>query len=292
MDGWLHCLLTNCPETIQHFQEWVLYQTDLFEEECGLLPGTNPSSHEGGQNRIPLGRKTLAAGVAFPIADSEGNVAGRDGIAWGLGSGGSGGGGGGGGGVSNVTMAGSLADIAESYHHHSLGGGGGGEGVGGGGGEQRAIGKKILAFGFTDGVVPAVRGGEGGEGERSSTTTSTTPVVDSYYAKQAATGATASAAAGEAGEVGEDEVSSPSTTLPLTKKNPMGFLEKSGVTARKGSNGGGITVSKDSGGGRDRDGEQEEGRELSVDFRIISPSSAVLGGAVIGGVSGSSRSSA
>ena len=30
MDGWLHCLITNCPElVIQHFQDWVLYQASL-----------------------------------------------------------------------------------------------------------------------------------------------------------------------------------------------------------------------------------------------------------------------
>ncbi|CAM9804237.1 unnamed protein product [Ectocarpus fasciculatus] len=48
MKGWLHCLLTNCPEiAIQHLQDWVLYQTHLCDEGGGSQRPETPSTMVG-----------------------------------------------------------------------------------------------------------------------------------------------------------------------------------------------------------------------------------------------------
>lgn len=48
MKGWLHCLLTNCPEiAIQHLQDWVLYQTRLCDAGAGSQRPETPSSMVG-----------------------------------------------------------------------------------------------------------------------------------------------------------------------------------------------------------------------------------------------------
>lgn len=48
MKGWLHCLLTNCPEiAIQHLQDWVLYQTRLCDGGSGSQRPETPSTMVG-----------------------------------------------------------------------------------------------------------------------------------------------------------------------------------------------------------------------------------------------------
>ncbi|CAM9968109.1 unnamed protein product [Ectocarpus sp. 6 AP-2014] len=48
MKGWLHCLLTNCPEiAIQHLQDWVLYQTHLCDGGSGSQRPETPSTMVG-----------------------------------------------------------------------------------------------------------------------------------------------------------------------------------------------------------------------------------------------------
>ncbi|CAM9895831.1 unnamed protein product, partial [Ectocarpus sp. 13 AM-2016] len=48
MKGWLHCLLTNCPEiAIQHLQDWVLYQTRLCNGGSGSQRPETPSTMVG-----------------------------------------------------------------------------------------------------------------------------------------------------------------------------------------------------------------------------------------------------
>lgn len=57
MKGWLHCLLTNCPEiAIQHLQDWVLYQTALHTgDSIGMqqaAPGAMMGAGSLGRGRI------------------------------------------------------------------------------------------------------------------------------------------------------------------------------------------------------------------------------------------------
>lgn len=60
MEGWLHCLLTNCPEiTIQHLSDWVLYQTALWEESARLATQGDAKSAGMTDRRRPPGSKTL-----------------------------------------------------------------------------------------------------------------------------------------------------------------------------------------------------------------------------------------
>eukprot|EP00903_Cladosiphon_okamuranus_P014574 g13516.t1 len=72
MKGWLHCLLTNCPEiTIQHLQDWVLYQTALHTGGVQEAPAAVTGGGSRGRGRITkrdqphVTRKTVAE-VAVP----------------------------------------------------------------------------------------------------------------------------------------------------------------------------------------------------------------------------------
>lgn len=61
MDGWLHSLLTNCPEiTIQHMSDWILYQTALCESNM-LRGGITGHEGESIDRRRPTGAKRLPA---------------------------------------------------------------------------------------------------------------------------------------------------------------------------------------------------------------------------------------
>lgn len=75
MDGWLHCLITNCPEqTIQHFQDWVLYQTSLCSGESR---DTSNGSDGDISCRHRLSRKSLSVkdslGVVGEVLGDEGD---------------------------------------------------------------------------------------------------------------------------------------------------------------------------------------------------------------------------
>eukprot|EP00752_Nemacystus_decipiens_P009718 g8678.t1 len=65
MKGWLHCLLTNCPEiAIQHLQDWVLYQTALHSGGMRQGPGATAGGGSLGCGRITrreqVSRKTVS----------------------------------------------------------------------------------------------------------------------------------------------------------------------------------------------------------------------------------------
>lgn len=63
MDGWLHSLLTNCPEiTIQHMSDWILYQTSLCESNM-LRGGLTGHGGESVDRRRPTGAKRLPASI-------------------------------------------------------------------------------------------------------------------------------------------------------------------------------------------------------------------------------------
>lgn len=65
MEGWLHCLLTNCPEeTIEQVSDWILFQTSQHERQGRLY-----SSSGGGDGLCPQGKKSLPA--SFPAAADE-----------------------------------------------------------------------------------------------------------------------------------------------------------------------------------------------------------------------------
>lgn len=83
MDGWLHCLIINCPEqTIQNFQDWVLYQTSL----CSGESRDHSNGNDGDISfRHRLNRKCLSAedslGVVGEVLVDEGDsVDGRGGL--------------------------------------------------------------------------------------------------------------------------------------------------------------------------------------------------------------------
>lgn len=85
MNGWLHCLLTNCPEiAIQHLQDWILYQTRLCDPhhhhqqlQCpGMMVGLGPVSRRGITKRgVDGATRKSVTGMAVPIEDGlESNV--------------------------------------------------------------------------------------------------------------------------------------------------------------------------------------------------------------------------
>lgn len=82
MDGWLHCLLTNCPEiAIQHMSDWILYQTTLCENiaagaaaAAAAAAGTRrhgaaASAFNHVDRRRPTGAKSLP--VSLLVDDAE-----------------------------------------------------------------------------------------------------------------------------------------------------------------------------------------------------------------------------
>lgn len=89
MKGWLHCLLTNCPEiAIQHLQDWVLYQTSL---HTGGMQQQAPAAMSGGGSlgrgritkREHVSRKTVAevppAAAAVAAAEEVAAASSREG---------------------------------------------------------------------------------------------------------------------------------------------------------------------------------------------------------------------
>lgn len=97
MDGWLHCLLTNCPEiAIQHMSDWILYQTTLWENMAVSAAsvsgiGAATAAVPRVDRRRPTGAKSLPVSLF-----ADGN---EDTIVNSCGGGGGGGCGGDGGGV-------------------------------------------------------------------------------------------------------------------------------------------------------------------------------------------------
>lgn len=80
MDGWLHCLITNCPEqTIQNVQDWVLYQTSL----CSGGSRDHSNGSEGDISfRHRLIRNSLSAEDSLGVVsvDEGDSVDGRGGL--------------------------------------------------------------------------------------------------------------------------------------------------------------------------------------------------------------------
>lgn len=85
MNGWLHCLLTNCPEiAIQHLQDWILYQTRLGDphhhhnhQPCpGMMVGLGPVARRGITKRGASVTRKSVTGMAVPAHDGleEANV--------------------------------------------------------------------------------------------------------------------------------------------------------------------------------------------------------------------------
>lgn len=70
MDGWLHCLLTNCPEiTIQHMQDWVLYQTGLHEDRHHQPgPALHRKSVSDLSRGVPIRKSLSMSGVSTEVA--------------------------------------------------------------------------------------------------------------------------------------------------------------------------------------------------------------------------------
>lgn len=275
MAGWLHCLLTNCPElAIQNLTDWVLYQTQVCCDEEG--GGGSDSSRRRG-----AARKTVtSASPSTACGGADVDDAGRSG-----------------------DTAATVVSIVDNPSSSSSGGGGGSGSGGGGCHNRRSFSSKqgpafvapvpVLAVGndggkatdsrtessyFSDGGGGGVRGtvSDAAAGEVEEITANhRQQAVEGARASQASSGRASGQACGQApGQAPAEEGESHSDGKTVAARM---LVERLGAARREGSRG-------------DKQQEEEQGEEeeplhalkgvgaggggLDGDLRIDSPSSA------------------